>query len=87
MKRFFYEKFFVFSFVVISTIIIMGAVVASFWITVIIVEREGPLIIATLEVKLSLTLAHLWLEEVLAGDTEEDIRDVWDQIDGSRIFI
>lgn len=32
---------------------------------------------AIMEAKLAVTQAHLWFEEILSGDNEEDIEDVW----------
>ncbi len=37
-----------------------------------------PLVDAVMEVKLHVTTGHLWLEEVLAGDADQEIEPVWD---------
>lgn len=46
-----------------------------------------PQIDATMEVKLSATDAHLWLEEILTGDRNEKIQDVWDKLDESNWYV
>ncbi|MGB0748951.1 MAG: sensor histidine kinase [Magnetospiraceae bacterium] len=37
----------------------------------------APQIDAAMEIKLNATTAHLWFEEILSGDSEEDIEVVW----------
>ncbi len=39
-------------------------------------ERHAPLVDSMIEAKLEVTLSHLWLEELLAGETERDIARV-----------
>ena len=36
---------------------------------------------AAMEIKLQATTAHLWFEEILSGDSSEDIEIVWEHID------
>lgn len=40
-----------------------------------------PLIDASMQIKLKSTTAHLWLEEILSGDLNEDLDQVWKQMD------
>ncbi len=40
-----------------------------------------PLIDASMEIKLKSTTAHLWLEEILSGDLNEDLDQIWKQMD------
>ena len=42
-----------------------------------IAQRYAPLVDAAMEIKLEATTAHLWLEEILGGDRQEDINEVW----------
>ena len=46
-------------------------------------SRHTPQIDAAMEIKLNATLAHLWIEEILAGDSHEKIEDVWGYLDQS----
>ncbi|MDG3085390.1 EAL domain-containing protein [Vibrio hannami] len=39
--------------------------------------EKAPLIEASEEIKVNGTLAHLWFEEVLSGDTTQSIQEVW----------
>ncbi|MHB8765658.1 MAG: PAS domain-containing protein [Deferrisomatales bacterium] len=42
---------------------------------------QAPLLHAALEVRLQVTRAHLWLEEILAGDSDESLEAVWDSLE------
>ena len=42
-----------------------------------IAQRYAPLVDAAMEIKLEATTAHLWLEEILSGDRQEHINEVW----------
>ncbi|MEL0585002.1 MAG: EAL domain-containing protein [Candidatus Thiodiazotropha sp. (ex. Lucinoma kazani)] len=42
-----------------------------------IAAKHAPLFGAAMEVKLHATLGHLWFEEIVAGDSHEDIEVVW----------
>lgn len=44
-------------------------------------NRLGPQTDAAMELKLSVTRAHLLLEEILSGSTDEDIQEVWHYLD------
>ncbi len=44
-------------------------------------QKYTPLIDATMEIKLELTMAHLWFEEFINGDQYEDIQVVWEHLD------
>lgn len=43
-----------------------------------------PQVDASMETQVEATLAHLWLEEILAGDRQEDITGVWEHLDRSE---
>ena len=49
-------------------------------------EVLGPMINATSKIKLLLTHGHLKFEEIMAGDTTEDVTDVWDDISRSALL-
>lgn len=49
-------------------------------------ENVAPLIDACMEIKLTAVAGHLFLEEVLGGDTEEDIKDVWALFEKSKWY-
>ncbi|MFQ3192175.1 MAG: diguanylate cyclase (GGDEF)-like protein/PAS domain S-box-containing protein [Paraglaciecola sp.] len=49
-------------------------------------ERYFPLVDAAVEIKLEVTTAHLWFEEVISGDRVVDIEDIWDHLDQSQWY-
>jgi len=51
-----------------------------------IAERYAPLIDASMEIKLEVTTAHLWLEEVLTDDRSIEIDKVWGHIDQAEWY-
>ncbi|MEW8525584.1 MAG: EAL domain-containing protein [Candidatus Thiodiazotropha endolucinida] len=46
-------------------------------------RRHTPQIDAAMEIKLNATMAHLWFEEIISGDSNELIEDVWNYLDES----
>ncbi len=44
-------------------------------------SRHSPLIDAAMEIKINATLGHLWFEEILSGDSNEDIANVWSYLE------
>ena len=40
-------------------------------------DQQGPLIHASMEIKAEISLFHVWLEELLAGDTVITDKEVW----------
>ncbi len=48
--------------------------------------KYAPLGDAAMEIKLSATKAHLLFEEIMSGDTSEDINEVWSLLDESDWF-
>ncbi len=46
-----------------------------------IAARHAPLVDAAMEIKLEATVAHLWFEEIMSGDRNEDIESVWHHLD------
>ena len=49
-------------------------------------EKLAPLGDAAMEIKLTSANAHLIFEEILAGDTSEDINDVWKLLDETLFY-
>lgn len=47
---------------------------------------HAPLVDAAMEVKLGCALAHLWLEEITAGDTSVDMQEVWESLQRAEWF-
>ncbi len=52
-----------------------------------IAETHVPLADAAMEIRLEATLAHLWFEEILSGDAEEDIAVVWSHLKAAEEHI
>jgi len=48
------------------------------------VEVRAPLINTAIGIKLEVTLAHLWFEEIISGDRNEDVSAVWTHLDRSE---
>lgn len=51
-----------------------------------IAVRFAPLIDAAMEIKYEATLAHLWFEEIISGDTSIDIEEIWKHIDQAEWY-
>ncbi|MBT4310929.1 MAG: PAS domain S-box protein [Anaerolineae bacterium] len=45
------------------------------------VRTYAPLVDAAMEIKYETSIAHLWFEEVISGDTQEEITTVWKHLD------
>lgn len=69
-----------FWFVALTTLIIV-VVLYSFHTGSDMAERYTPLVSAARDIKIEATTAHLWLEEIIAGDTYLKIDDVWKNLD------
>lgn len=70
----------------ISALIIIGSMIAIYWMGNKMVATYNPQIDASMEIKLEATRAHLWLEEVVYGDTDESTEEVWRLIDSSMWY-
>jgi len=44
---------------------------------------HAPLVAAVKQIKIEITLAHLWLEEFLSGDRQGEVATVWDHFDSA----
>ena len=51
-----------------------------------ITKQYSPLVHAAMEVKLKVTTAHLWFEEIINGDRHKDIDEVWTHIDQAEWY-
>lgn len=72
--------------IIILTLIIVGAMLYSSYAGRSIAERYAPLMDAAMEIKLETTTAHLWLEEVISGDRSIDIAVVWEHLDQAEWY-
>ena len=48
-----------------------------------LVSKHAPWVDASMEIKLEATTAHLWFEEIMAGDRHESITTVWSHLDSA----
>jgi signal transduction histidine kinase len=60
---------------------VMGALGYGFYTGDRLIRVYAPLVDAAMEIKLEATLAHLWFEEIISGDRQEDIATVWERLD------
>ena len=51
------------------------------------VKTYAPLVDAAMEIKYETAIAHLWFEEVISGDTQEDIATVWLHLDQAAWYM
>ena len=58
-------------------ILVLGIVCYGFYTGYRLVRVYTPLVNAAMEIKLDAALAHLWFEEIMGGDSHEDIETVW----------
>lgn len=63
------------------SIIIFSAMSYSLYSSNRMITKYAPLIDATIEIKYEITIAHLWLEEIISGDRYENIDDIIKHID------
>ncbi|MEH6443160.1 MAG: EAL domain-containing protein [Oceanospirillaceae bacterium] len=68
------------------TLLIMAAVSYSLNTGREIAERNSPLVNATMKIKLEVTTAHLWFEELINGDRSINIEDIWTHLDQSEWY-
>ena len=51
-----------------------------------LITKYTPLVDAAMEIKLEVTIAHLWFEEILIGDNNENIETVWQHINQAEWY-
>ncbi len=49
-------------------------------------DKHTPLVDAAMELKLELTTAHLWFEEIITGDRIAQLDDVWEHLDKAQRY-
>ncbi|MET0064735.1 MAG: EAL domain-containing protein [Candidatus Thiodiazotropha sp.] len=64
-----------------GTIIVLLMMAMVFYLGHRIAAHHAPLVDASMELKLEVTTAHLWFEEIVSGDTSEPIDVVWESLD------
>jgi len=62
---------------------VIGIVGLSFQKGLEMITVYAPLINADTEIKLNVSVAHMWVEEILAGDTTKKLEDVWEALDSA----
>ena len=72
--------------VVLVTLAITGTICFSLWMGNRIAVKYSALIDASVMTRLKATEAHLWLEEIIAGDENERIEVVWQLVDESQWY-
>lgn len=65
---------------------LIGAVAYSFFLGDKMCASSYPLVDAIMEVKIEVTTAHLWFEEIVSGDRNEKISDVIRHIDNATLY-
>ncbi|MFQ5715925.1 MAG: hypothetical protein ACE5GQ_02360 [Nitrospinales bacterium] len=70
----------------ISGFIVTGMVSYSLHKGIQMSARYAPWIDAVMEIKLETTLAHLWFEEIISGDANEDMQTVWEKLDKANTY-
>lgn len=73
-----------FWFLAITVTLLICAMVYSYLSSKEMIIRYYPLVDATMEIKYEATRAHLWLEEILAGDKDENIDDIYHSIERAK---
>lgn len=62
---------------------IVGMLGYSFFTSDRLLRIYAPLVDSAMEIRLEATLAHLWFEEIISGDRQEDIASVWGRLDSA----
>ncbi len=60
---------------------VIGIVGFSFQKGLEMITVYAPLINADTEIKLNVSVAHMWVEETLAGDMTKELEDIWGALD------
>ena len=62
--------------IVLSAVIMLSAIAVTFISAESVTRKHAPLILAIDQIKIQTTLAHLWFEEAISGDTSVKIEDI-----------
>lgn len=65
-------------------LVVAGALAWSTWSTNRLVATFVPQVQAAMQARLTVTQAHLWLEEIVSGDAGEDAGEVWRLLDSAE---
>ncbi len=76
----------VYYFIGIISIAIISAMGYAFYSSHLMINKYSPLVDATMEIKLELTTAHLWFEEIISGDPYERFESITDHIDTAQWY-
>jgi len=71
---------------VVLTMVIVSTMFYSFRTGSGMVERYVPLMGVARQIKIEATMAHLWFEEVMGGDTHASVEDVWVHLNRAQRF-
>lgn len=66
--------------VLVAMCLVVGMLAWTTWSARSLVLAFVPQVNAAMQSRISVTEAHLWLEEIVSGDTSEDPQQVWDKI-------
>jgi signal transduction histidine kinase len=66
---------------ILVSLIVSGTVLYGFYKGSEMNNLYVPLIDASMEIKIESTSAHLWLEEIVSGDLDEELDQVWRHLD------
>ena len=72
--------------VIVFTMVIIIALLSSFYLGRRMIAGHSPLIDATMEIKFEITTAHLWFEEIISGDKNIKIDNVWAHLKQSEWY-
>ncbi|HEG42520.1 MAG TPA: response regulator [Phycisphaerales bacterium] len=66
--------------IAVLSVVILGSMGYILWSANYMISRQAPMIDASMEISLEATQAHLWFEEIISGDKNEDIDAVMESI-------
>jgi len=77
-----HNSFFSVTVIGITVLLILLSVVSIYY-TNRMVSEYSTLVETSIEIKQELSVAHLWFEEIISGDSNETIEEVWSHLDKS----
>jgi hypothetical protein len=86
IKKTLYQKYKLLPIAIIFILALSVVISYSFYIGYQMTAKYAPLTDAAMEIKLETAMAHLWFEEILSGDTDEDIEQVKQHIANSKWY-
>ncbi len=70
----------------ITGLIIIGILAYGFYMGYRVSKIYTPLVNATIDIKLETTIAHLWFEKLISGDTHVNLKTVWKHLDQADLY-